>query len=116
MRVGPSEPVCRDRFQTTFGGLSSKAMVVSTEGKSLAKTRSGDRQKRTAREPLRKCRKQRDDVKTAGDCYCGIKLRRNLFTGGVASGMRGGLSLPKRRLSGTRETPMLTETPRVAEP
>src|SRR6266851_4034048 len=40
------------------------------------------------------------------------------FTGGAASGMRGGLSLPKRRLSGTwePETPMRTEKPRVAEP
>src|SRR2546425_8422232 len=56
--------------------------------------------------------------KPRGDGYCGIKLRRNLFTGGVASGMRGGLSLPKRRLSGTwePETPMRTEKPRVAEP
>jgi len=44
MRVGPSEPVGRDRFQTAFGGCGSKAMVVSTEGKGLARTRSGDRQ------------------------------------------------------------------------
>jgi hypothetical protein len=36
-------------------------------------------------------------------------------TGGAASGMRGGLSLPKRRLSGTwePETAMLTEKPQV---
>jgi hypothetical protein len=74
--------------------------------------------KRTAREPLWKCRKSRDDVKTAGVCYCGTKLRRNLITGGVASGMRGGLSLLMRRLSGTwePETPMRTEKSRVAEP
>jgi hypothetical protein len=38
--------------------------------------------------------------------------------GGAASGMRGGLSLPKRRLSGTweTETPMRTEKSQVAEP
>jgi len=55
--------------------------------------------------------------KPQGDRYCGIKFRRNLFTGGVASGMKGGLSLPKRRLDGTwePETPMLTEKPRVQE-
>jgi hypothetical protein len=56
--------------------------------------------------------------KPRGVCYCGTKLRRNLFTGGAASGMRGGLSLPRRRLSGTwePETPMRTEKPQVAEP
>jgi hypothetical protein len=48
--------------------------------------------------------------KPRGVCYCGTKLRRNLFTGGVASGMRGGLSLPRRRLSGTWEP----ETPNRA--
>src|SRR5271167_1690797 len=56
--------------------------------------------------------------KPRGYRYCGTKLRRNLFTDGAASGMRGGLSLPKRRLSGTwePETPMLTEKLQVAEP
>ena len=70
--------------------------------------------KRTAREPLWKCRKRRDDVKTAEESLPRDKLRRNLFTGGVASGMRGGLSLPRRRLSGTwePETPMRTEKPK----
>ena len=74
--------------------------------------------KRTAREPLWKCRRRRDDVKTVGESLSRDKLRRNLFTGGAASGMRGGLSLPKRRLSGTwePETPMRTEKSQVAEP
>src|SRR5258706_7731661 len=56
--------------------------------------------------------------KPRGNRYCGTKLRRNLITGGAASGMRGGLSLPKRRLSGTwePETPMPTEKPQVEEP
>jgi hypothetical protein len=56
--------------------------------------------------------------KPRGDGYRGTKLRRNLFMGGVASGMRGGLSLPRRRLSGTwePETSMRTEKPQVAEP
>ena len=73
--------------------------------------------KRTAREPLLKCRKRRDDVETAGESLLRDKLRRNLFTGGAASGMRGGLILPKRRLNGTwePETPMLTEKPQVQE-
>src|SRR5262249_61942064 len=56
--------------------------------------------------------------KPRGRRYCGIKLRRNLFTGGAASGMKGGLSLPSWRFSGTwePETPMLTEKPQVQEP
>ena len=74
--------------------------------------------KSTAREPLWKCRKRRDDVETAGESLLRDKLRRNLFTDGAASGMRGGLSLPMRRLSGTwePETSMLTEKPQVEEP
>ena len=44
MRVGPSEPAYRSRFQTTFGGCGLKAMVVSAEGKGLALTGSGIRQ------------------------------------------------------------------------
>ena len=98
--------------------LWPKAMVVSTEGKGLARTRSGDRQEEDRKgttmevsKAYRRCRNR------GGVCYCGTKLRRNLFTGGVASGMRGGLSLPTRRLSGTwePETPMQTEKPQVGE-
>ena len=59
--------------------------------------------KRTAKEPLMKCRNLLDDVKTAVWSLLRDKLRRNLFTGGAASGMRGGLSLPRRRLGGTWE-------------
>jgi hypothetical protein len=42
MRAGPSERVGSSRFQTTFGGWGQKAMVVSTEGKGLGRTKSGD--------------------------------------------------------------------------
>jgi hypothetical protein len=31
MRVGPSEPVYRNRFQTTFGGCSQKLWVLAYE-------------------------------------------------------------------------------------
>src|ERR1700730_1040650 len=49
--------------------------------------------------------------KPRGVSYCGISSDENLLTGGAASGMRGGLSLPMRRLSGTweSETAMQTE-------
>ena len=50
--------------------------------------------------------------------YVWDQLRRNLFTDGAASGMKGGLNLPRRRLSGTwePETAMPTEKPQVEEP
>jgi hypothetical protein len=56
--------------------LWSKAMVVSTEGKGLARPGQVTGKKRTAREPLWKCRKQRDEVKTAG----GLLLRDQALT------------------------------------
>jgi hypothetical protein len=44
--------------------------------------------KRTAKEPLMTCRKRRDGVKTAGESLLRDQLRRYLFTGGVASGIK----------------------------
>src|SRR5437016_12789238 len=42
---GPTrQPVCRDQVPNRLRRLWSKAMVVSTEGKGLARTRSGNRQ------------------------------------------------------------------------
>jgi len=43
--------------------------------------------KRTAREPLRTCRKLRDDVETTGVSYCGISSGANLFTDAAPSGI-----------------------------
>jgi hypothetical protein len=42
--------------------------------------------------------------KPRGVSYCGISSDENLLTSGAASGMRGGLSLPMRRSSGTWES------------
>jgi hypothetical protein len=65
MRGGPSEPVYRGRFQTTFRRLWSKAMVVSTEGKSSARTGSGDRQEEDRKGTTVEVSKgSKDDVKT----------------------------------------------------
>jgi hypothetical protein len=99
--------------------LWSKAMVVSTEGKGLARTRSGDRQEEDRKGTTMEASKAKGRCQNRGGVItAGRKLRRNLFTGGAASGVRGGLSLPRRRLSGTwePETPMLTEKPQVEEP
>jgi len=86
-------------------------MVVNAEGKGLATTRSG--KKRTAREPLLKCRKISDDVKTAGVSYCGISSEETAY-GRSASGRRGAGAC-QRAVSGTwePETPMPTEKPQV---
>ena len=69
-------------------------MVVSAEGKGPAMTGSGVRQEEDCKEttmevskPIRRCQNR-------GLSLLRDKLRRNLFTGGAASGMRGGLSLP----------------------
>jgi len=72
----------------------SKARVVNAEGKGLAWTRSGDRQEEDRKGTTEEVSKAMDDVKTAGGWLLRDKLRRNLFTGGAASGMRSGLSLP----------------------
>src|SRR5215471_7481834 len=75
--------------------LWPKATVVSAEGKGSDVTGSGDGQEEDRKgttaevsKVFRRCPKPRS--------YCcrGTKLRRHLLTGGAASGMRGGLSLP----------------------
>src|SRR5712692_5209903 len=71
MRVGPSEPVCRERFQTAFGGCGQKPWWWAQKEKAWHGPGQVTGKKRTAREPLWKCRKSRDDVKTAG----GLLLR-----------------------------------------
>ena len=99
----PRRPACRAGIPNHLRRLLPKAMVVSAEGKGLALTGSGIRQEEDRREPPLKCRKQTRRCQTAALLLLRDKLRRNLFTGGAASGMRGGLSLPRRRLGGTWE-------------
>jgi len=64
------------------------------------------------------CRKRRDDVEAAGESLLRDELWRCLFTDRSGIRHEGGLSLRKRRLSGTWEpgTPMRTEKPQVEEP
>jgi hypothetical protein len=70
-------------------------MVVSAEGKGPAMTGSGVRQEEDCKGTTVEVSKTTsDDVKTAVWLWLRDKLRRHLFTGGAASGMRGGLSLP----------------------
>ena len=64
------------------------------KGKRPGLTGSGVRQEEDRKETTVEVSKPTsDDVKTAVLSLLRDKLRRNLFTGGAASGMRGGLSL-----------------------
>jgi hypothetical protein len=117
MRVGPRNRLAGACFKPP------SAAVVKSPGrerrrKGVAMTKSGIRQQEDCKEPLLKCRKQLEDAKTAVALRLRDRLRGNLSTGGAASGMRGGLSLPTRRLSGTwePESSMLTEKPQVEIP
>jgi hypothetical protein len=62
-------------------------MAASEEGKDLAKTISGDRQKRTARLPPVKRRDFKGDVTTAWGVAAGLALRK---LGYARSGIRHG--------------------------
>jgi hypothetical protein len=67
--------------------LWSKAIVVSTEGKGLAKTRSGDRQEEDRKGTTMEVSKTKRRCQNRGGfATAGLKLRRNLFYG--RSGIR----------------------------
>jgi hypothetical protein len=93
-------------------------MVVNAEGKGLATTRSGDRQEEDRKGTTAEVSKgYRRGQNRGGFVTAGLAPTKPAY-GRRASGMRGGLSLPKRRLNGTwePETAMLTERPQVEEP
>jgi hypothetical protein len=68
--------------------LRAKAVVVSAEEQAWKELGQVTGKKRTVKEPLMTCRKRRDDVRTAGESLLRDQLRRNLFTDGVASGIK----------------------------
>ena len=80
MREGPSKPACRCRLQTNLKLLWSRAMVVSVKEKAAARLCQVSIRETNASEPLMKCRKRRDDVKTGGESLTWDKSRGNLFT------------------------------------
>jgi len=115
----PLETGLQGQVSNHLQRLGPKALVVSVEGKGLAEIKSGEGQEEDRKGTTVEVSKVIQTMsKPRPGRYCGTELRRNLFTGGVASGMRGGLSLSKRRLSGTwePETSMTTEKPQVEEP
>jgi hypothetical protein len=66
-------------------------MVVSAEGKGPARLGQVSGKTRTARKPLLKCRKQRDDVETGALSLLRDKLRRSIWTLGFFEAMLGQL-------------------------
>jgi len=65
----------------------SKAFVVSDEGKGSLKSQV-TLVETTAREPLKKCRNRKIDVKTRGRWLLWDKLRMHLFTALTTSGTK----------------------------
>ena len=85
MRVGPSKPPCRWRLQTTLS-CAGKEPGWWALRKRPRRTRSGMIKEASASEPLMRCRKDKDDVKTGGCWYS--EFRENLFTAWAASGIK----------------------------
>ena len=88
MREGPSEPVYRDRLQTTLSCFPQRREVVSVEGKDMAMTMSGavqgDERKRTTDEVSKRIRRRQNWWLTGYQ----DKSRRNLFTAWAAFGIK----------------------------
>ena len=80
MEVGPPKSFYRKRFQTTLSCCMSKAMVVSVREKVSYKI-SGKIQGDEAIEPLLKCRKRLDEIKTEGSFLTRDEFSSYLFTG-----------------------------------
>jgi len=66
MREGPSEPACRSQASNHLKLLWSKARVVSVKEKSRLRLWQVRIRETSEAEPLMRCRKQEDGVKTGG--------------------------------------------------
>ena len=92
---GPLGTGLQERVSNHLRRLRSKAVVVSAEGKGRAMIGSGDRQEEDRKGTTDAVSKHKIMMaKTAESLLLREEFRRYLFTGGAASGMRGGLSLP----------------------
>ena len=67
--------------------LWSRAMVVSVEGKGSARRNQVKVGETNTSEPLIKCRKRRNVIKTKGESLTWDKSGRNLFTDRMVTGM-----------------------------
>lgn len=82
----PSETVLQEKVSNHSKLRRSKAGVVSVREKVSNKT-SGMDHGDEAIEPLLKCRKRIDEIKTEGKSLTRDKFGGNLFTGQVVSGI-----------------------------
>ena len=87
MRVGPSESLFRQRFQTTFLLYQLRVEAGSEEVKRHEKCQVRIR-KTNVNEPLKKRRKLTDDVKTGGRPNRRDKWMGHLVTAFMASGVK----------------------------
>jgi hypothetical protein len=88
MREGPSEPAYRSRLQTTSSCIGKEPFVVSVEEKAWQRLCQVRIKEMSASEPLMRCRKIRDGVKTGVLAGLQDKLRGNLFTAWAAAGIK----------------------------
>ncbi|MGB5830732.1 MAG: reverse transcriptase domain-containing protein [Thiohalocapsa sp.] len=90
--------------------LPLREVVVSALGNGRARPGQVWTVESNASEPLMRCRKRRDDVKTGGQSLTRDQSGRNLFTAQMASGMKAA-RMRSRHMCGTWEpvTPMLRE-------
>lgn len=90
--------------------LRLRGAVVSELGKGRARSGQVRTVESNASEPLMRCRKRRNDVKTGGLSLTRDQSGRNLFTAQMASGIKAA-RMRSRHLCGTWEpvTPMLRE-------
>ena len=82
----PSEAALQEEASNHSKLRWSKARVVSVREK-VSRKRSGESQGDEAIEPLLKCRKRMDEIKTEGWSLTRDKLGGHLFTGQVVSGI-----------------------------
>jgi hypothetical protein len=90
--VGPSNPGCRIRVQTTGSCFGPMAEVVSVPANGRARLCQVRIEETSASKPPMNCRKRRNDVKTKGESLTWEKSERYLFTAQAASGRRGGVN------------------------
>ena len=87
MRVGPSEPPCRGRFQTTVSGLGEHP-GRERHGKGGARLCQVGVSELNTSEPLITCRKRRDVTETGGESLTRDKSGGDLLTGQAVTGMK----------------------------
>lgn len=85
---GPLEAGLQEQASNRLKLRESRALVVSVDGKGGARLRQVRMKETNASEPLMKCRKVSDDVKTGNELRTRDKVGGSLQTAQSASGMK----------------------------